>query len=465
MFEKLKTNSFIKRIGLYFVGNLSSRLLSVLLVPIYAYFVTADNLGEYDYIGALASIISPIIYFAIWEAVLRFCMMARSSSERNVILSNIITFSTFISVISFVCIFFIYCFHGGSNVLWYTMLMVIVQGLVSVWQYSARSLGHNKQYVIAGVTSSAAIIIIDIVFSLIARLDYKMLCISYLSSQIISIIILEYKTRLIPKIKIKLLDYKLLRKFFAFTIPLVINNVSLYFYNSGSKIIIKQYIGSYENGLYSFASKFSLIISLFSTVLSMAVVEESYTYKTISEYKDKMGKILNFISKGYFCLILLALPSIYILYTIAFVKTEYYQSSDYIFLLLLSALFSSLSNTIGSAFLVTNKTKYISITTISGAAFSLLVSILFVERIGIYSVLIGNALGTMIMMVERFFYAKKSTGLSMNWKLNILISLICFLEYIMLILFKNLGIQLLIFVLAIFCDLIFYKRELKKYIK
>lgn len=465
MFKKLQSNTFIKRIGLYFAGNLSSRLLSVLLVPIYAYYVTANNLGEYDYILAMVSIISPMIYLVIWEGILRFCMMAKNLEETNIILSNIVFFSIVISILSSIFAFFIYFYFQKTDIVLYIVFMVIVQGIVSIWQYSARALGFNKQYVFSGIMGSISVVFADIFFAFFSTLDYRMLCFSYLISQIISILILEYKMKLLQKIKLQNVDLLLFRKILMFTLPLVINNVSLYLYNSGSKIIIKKYIGAYENGLYSFASKFSFIISLFSSVLALAIVEESYTYNSITEYKDKMGKIINFISKGYFSLILFALPSIYILYSIAFVNTEYYESSDYIFLLLLGALFSSLSNTIGSAFLVTDKTKYISITTISGVVFALLMSLLLVNKIGIYGVLTGNTLGTFIMMIERVFYAKKSTGLSINWKINIIIATICCLQSIGLVLVEDLSSQVIFLGVAIIFIAFFYKKELLYYIK
>ena len=132
------------------------------------------------------------------------------------------------------------------------------------------------------------------------------------------------------------------------------------------RIIIKNMIGIMENGLYAFASKFSLIISLISMVVSMAVIEEAYSYNTIEEYKNKMSSLISIISKAYFGIIALAIPALYILYSIAFRQTGYYASVDYIFLLLQGALFTALSNNFGSAFQVTDNTKYIFLTTLAG---------------------------------------------------------------------------------------------------
>ena len=76
-----KIPSFLKKIGLYFVGTFSTRLLSVLLVPIYAYFVSSVDLGEYDYIYAIVNILYPIAFLCIWESILKYGMQRQEDFE------------------------------------------------------------------------------------------------------------------------------------------------------------------------------------------------------------------------------------------------------------------------------------------------------------------------------------------------------------------------------------------------
>lgn len=44
-------NRFLKKTSIYFIGTLSTKMISVLLVPIYAYFVAVNELSEYDSLG------------------------------------------------------------------------------------------------------------------------------------------------------------------------------------------------------------------------------------------------------------------------------------------------------------------------------------------------------------------------------------------------------------------------------
>lgn len=437
-------NGILKKMSIYFIGNLSTKLLSVLLVPIYAYFVSVAELGEYDYITAVSSVVSPIVYCVIWEAILRYCINNCNTNERDKVISTSIVFAVCMTFVSAVLFLVIFLLGGHSLSLLFILFFSITQGFVSIWQFAARSFGENKWYVISSIIGAATIIGIELLFVVFGRLNCTALCVANLISQILIVVVLEHRINILKKVKIREVDFRLLRKILLFTIPLVINNVSLYLYNSGSKMIIKNYIGAYENGLYSFASKFSMLISLFSTVVSMAVIEEAYSFNSLEEYKTKMSLLITKISKGYLSLVIVALPAIYILYSIAFNKTEYYPSVDYIFLLLAGALFTALSNNFGSAFQVTDNTKYISITTIIGAVCAIAFSLSSVSKIGIVGVLLGGAIGPFVMMMSRAIYAKKTTGLLVSWKLLLGLLIFSVIEYFLLMRMNTLSIYLII---------------------
>lgn len=456
---------FLKKASIYFVGTLSTKILSILLVPIYAYYVSAEALGEYDYVLTIANVIMPIAFLSVWEAILRYCMKENGGADKKGIISSSLAFSfAVILALSLICAL-VGIFYPNKKLLICLYLFVILQGITNVWQYSARSLGESKQFVISGVASSAVLIISNVVNLVVLKLEYTGLVLSFILSHLVTVLILEYKIKLIGKFKASEVSFVIIRRMLAFSVPLVVNAVSLWFYSGASRVIIKNFIGSYENGLYSFASKFSLVITLFSTVISMAVIEEAYSYKTLDEYSQKLSYLIGTVSKAYFSLVLLAVPAINILYTIAFKKTEYYKSADYVFLLLLAALFTALSNNYGSAFHVTDNTKYITFTTLLGAAVSVIISLSLVGAIGIYGILLGGAIGPFVMMLSRAVYAKKATGLSVSWRKNILFLIIGSAISLSLAKFKNIIFQFIVFALILSVLLFEYRNEIKAFYK
>lgn len=452
---------FLKKASTYFVGTLSSKILSVLLVPIYAYYVSAEALGEYDYVLTISNIVMPIAFLSVWEAILRYCMKESNPENKRIIISSSIGFSVAVTVILTLLCFAINCFYSDKKFILCLYIFVIIQGITYIWQYSARSLGESKQFVISGIASSAVLIVSNIVNLAVLRLEYKGLMLSFALSHLITILVLEYKIKLISNFRISAVSPKIIKKLLKFSVPLVVNAISLWLYSGSSRIIIRNYIGSYENGLYSFASKFSLVITLFSTVISMAVIEEAYSYKTLEEYSVKLSRLIEQVSKAYFSLIMLAVPAINLLYTVAFKKTDYYKSADYIFLLLLTALFTALANNYGSAFQVTDKTKYITFTTLLGAVSAVMISLLLVRWIGIYGILIGGTVGPFLMMLSRAVYAKKATGLNVNWGKNIIFAVIAGIISLSLTQIKNILFQSGILIIILLYLMLEYKNEIE----
>ena len=272
-------NGFLKKTSIYFIGTLSTKMISILLVPIYAYFVAVNELSEYDYLVTIASTISPVVFASIWEAVLKYGI--KSKLDRTALFSTVLSFGFLMTLLTLTFVPVISLVKGYSEGILFTVLFVIVQGITMIWQYSARALQESKRYVIASVVGSVTLIVIDLVLVVLGKLDFYGLSISYLISQTVIAFVLETKIKLIGLFSPAKISKSILKKLLFFSLPLVVNNVSLWLYSSGSRIIIKNMIGVMENGLYAFASKFSLIISLISMVVSMAVIEEAYSYNTI----------------------------------------------------------------------------------------------------------------------------------------------------------------------------------------
>lgn len=451
-------NGFLKKTSIYFIGTLSTKMISVMLVPIYAYFVAVNDLSDYDYFATIASTLSPIVFAAIWEAILKFGI--KNKKDQQSIFSTTVAFTVGISLICIITYPLVALCIGKSMGVFCVLLFIVAQGVALIWQFSARALQENHRYVIASIVGSCVLIITDIVLIIFRKLDFWGLSISYILSQFSIAIVIETKIHLLRQFKLSCVSKMTLNQMLSFSLPLVVNNVSLWLYSSGSRVIIKNYIGVTENGLYAFASKFSIIISLISMVISMAVMEEAYSYKTIEDYKNKMSSLISIISKAYFGIIALAIPALYILYSIAFRQTGYYESVNYIFLLLLGALFTALSNNFGSAFHVTDNTRYIFLTTVVGAGVALGLSLALNKSFSVYGVLIGNAVGQFIMMLLRVIYANRKTGLSINWFSNIRIFGIGCIEYAVLLAFDNVAIQIITFILSMIYLSFEYKREL-----
>ncbi len=56
-----KENRLVKNVILYTIGNLGSKVLVMLIVPIYTHYMNPAEIGYYDLIVTLAGLICPVI--------------------------------------------------------------------------------------------------------------------------------------------------------------------------------------------------------------------------------------------------------------------------------------------------------------------------------------------------------------------------------------------------------------------
>ena len=67
-----RSKKFIKAIGLYAIGNLGSKLITFLMVPLYTYFVNPADYGLYDLSLTLIFFAIPFMTLQLRDGAFRF---------------------------------------------------------------------------------------------------------------------------------------------------------------------------------------------------------------------------------------------------------------------------------------------------------------------------------------------------------------------------------------------------------
>ena len=130
----MQKDRILKKTGMHFIGNLSTKVLSAVIVFLYAFYVGANDFGEYEYVQTLVNIIVPVFFFSIWDAILKFML----SQEKEESKRKITTTCTVFSLISSACIFVII---GGYYLVVntqekysiYILLIYILNGIIQFY--------------------------------------------------------------------------------------------------------------------------------------------------------------------------------------------------------------------------------------------------------------------------------------------------------------------------------------------
>lgn len=407
-------NSLTKKTGIYFVGNMASKFLTALIVPIYALYVDAESLGNYDLLLTISSILSPLAFCAMWEGILKFTLVASNDQKKSYISTALRLSIPVALVVSAAQVVVCGAVGWEWNLSLALALMVLMSGISTSWQYCTRALGKSHDYVVSGVLGSAISFTLIIVFVCLLHGQLFGLILSYLFGQLFIVLYLEYKISVLSSVVHDEFDKVIARRLLKYCFPCVFNLLSIHLLTGIGRIAISYNLGASANGQYAFAMKFASLITAAGSIFSMAVIEEGI----IREKKGRLGhffsQLMNSLSSLVVSLAILSIPAILVFY-IFIGDTAYWESFKLIPVLIAYAVFSVLSTVFGSTFMSLGRTSWNMWTTFFGLILCAPVSVILVRQIGILGAGMGLALGSFCMMISRAFISMQMVGYRIKW--------------------------------------------------
>lgn len=428
-YTKLFKNSII-----FAIGNLGSKLVSILLVPLYTYYLSTGEYGTVDLIITTTNMLVPVVSLSMADAALRFAMdksYSHKSTFTNAILIALIGFA--ISLLLYP-IFSYFNVFGEYLLLFYTYLLFNILSIVMA-QY-LRGIGKTKQFALNGIILTLATGILNILFIVNFNMGVFGYLISLILANLISIIFLAGNIKVHKKFDIKFADQGIQKTLIKYSFPLIPTSLMWSAINSSSRYIILFFLGVSANGLFAVASKIPLVINIASQIFSQAwqisAIEESESTDNAKLYEN----VFRFLSTGLFFTCLLILIILKPLFASIF-SEDYYLAWTVSPFLLLGATFSSFSNFLGAAYIAKKQTVGVFKTSIFGGMLSLVINLILIPIIGLSGAGISSMFSFMLMFYLRFKDTQKFNEMKINWKIFNL-SILCVFSSIA-ILFLNLD--------------------------
>jgi len=406
MSENINTANKRLAIGtiVYMIGNVSSKILQMLILPIITKALSTGEYGTYDLIITTISLISPIVTCQLIEGMFRF-LFDCSEEEKSKTISSVSAFIIAGSVLLgfAVCLTHSFLTNYGNPLLIYLNFLAYV--FLNYTQKLARCQSKNKQFAVSGVVNTIVILGLQALFLLVfnSGLNGMILatCISHFTAGLYLCFYLKVKNHL----SISFVDVKTLKRLLRYSLPLVPNSIGWWVVASSDRYIISGFIGFAANGIYAIAGKFSQILTLITNVFQLAW-QESAIIENDTEGRDKFysytfNTYMKLLMGGYLAI----LPFIRIIFP---VLTEESFHSGYLYnpILLIGAIFAAFSQFYGSAYLVFKKTGGAFTTTVVAAIINLAIGIGFVKMIGLYAPALGTAIAFLVQWLLRVHQMK-----------------------------------------------------------
>lgn len=229
-YKKLFSNSIV-----FSVGNLGSKMITFLMVPLYTRFLTTSQYGNSDVISTIVSLLTPILTLSIIEAVFRFAL--DDESDNGQVLTN----GFFISLSSFIVFLFVLPFIRNINYGIYIVLLTYASALESTLQQFARGIGKSTLYAATGIVMTIATVLSNLLLIVVMGWQLQGYLASIVVAQFAGMIFLVWRLKAWRYISIKNINLDLAKRMLVYSIPLIPNMVSWWLSNSAIRYLFLLY--------------------------------------------------------------------------------------------------------------------------------------------------------------------------------------------------------------------------------
>ena len=413
MSERLFKTSII-----YFIGQVFTKLISFILLPLYTNYVAVSDFGYYDLAISILGVVVPVVFLEIWTGTLRFSLEKEDDEGKRKVVNNSIIIAGGCAAIYFLLYFVAFIvlrFEQSIYIFLYSVFWVFQLMYLSI----ARAYGQNALYASSGVISVAVNTFVSIIAVFLLDGDVAALYIGMCASFAVQAVIIDRKTKIVKNFKVSDFDKALCRELIRFSFPLSFNSIINWLLEGCNKLIITGVLGSAANGIYAIGNRLSNVLNLLVSVFILSWQESIFRISNQDEKNRVYNSCINSFTKVVGGCLVLLLPVMKIMFPFL-IGTEYREVYGLIPFLLLAIYMNALCSVVSPLFAAEKQTKYSFYTKIVMAATNLIVILSTIGKIGLYSSPIALILANFVGLIVQLLFAKKFVVIKMK-KSNIIV--------------------------------------------
>ena len=412
------------------IGSFSSKILVILLIPIYTNALSKAEGGITDVLTQIANWAIPIASVTIAEAVIRFGLDKAYDKKAVFTIGNVVCLG---GLGAFGVLMFIFTIAGvAKNYLGtYGMILylyIFMSSMKTLYSTYVRALERVKLFAVNGIITTLFTLLFNVLFYMVFPKDYAFFGIggvfaspvakyllAVLLSDFISIIFLIFTAKLWKHFDRASWNRDLLRTMLQYSVPLIPAQLLWLITNSSDTFMTTYIMGENYNGVLSAAYKIPNIVAtvylMFGQAWNMSAITENDS-KDRDQFYEKVfdfNQSLIYILAGGCLLVIQPLTNILI-------GAEFHDSIRYSPILIYSTVFSCFTTFMGSIYIATKKSKRSLFTSFISGAVNVGVNLLLIPRIGLYGPAISTVVAYLAVFVARVFDSRKLIPFRIDWR-------------------------------------------------
>lgn len=412
------------------IGSFSSKILVVLLIPIYTNALSKAEGGIADVLTQIANWAIPIASVTIAEAVIRFGLDKAYDKKAVFTIGNVVCLS---GLALFGVLMFVFTIAGVAKnylgtygIILY--LYIFMSSMKTLYSTYVRALEKVKLFAVNGIITTFFTLLFNVLFYMVFPKNYAFFGIggvfaspvakyllAVLLSDFISIIFLIFTAKLWKHFDRASWNRDLLRTMLQYSVPLIPAQLLWLITNSSDTFMTTYIMGENYNGVLSAAYKIPNIVAtvylMFGQAWNMSAITENDS-KDRDHFYEKVfdfNQSLIYILAGGCLLVIQPLTNVLI-------GKEFHDSIRYSPILIYSTVFSCFTTFMGSIYIATKKSKRSLFTSFISGAVNVGINLLLIPRIGLYGPAISTVIAYLAVFAARVYDSRKLIPFKIDWK-------------------------------------------------
>ena len=408
-YKKLFSNTII-----FAIGSFGSKLLVLILVPLYTAALLPEQYGTVDLVAQTANILLPIFTLSVSEAALRFGLDAKSPERRKTIYTTclgVVICGLGIMAAIFPLLSRLEYLDGFSTILYIYVWTAALKQLNATY---TRSLEKVKLFAVDGILTTLMMILFNILFLLKFKWGMTGYLLAIILSDFCSSVFLFIAAGLWRHVDPRRFQLSALKEMLRYCAPLVPTTLLWLITSISDRFIIVMYHGEAMNGINTVAYKIPTIITtiftMFSQAWNMSAIQENGSEGREGFYTTVFSLNQSFMYVMAAGILMINRPLTYI-----WVNPAYHEAMLYSPILTMATIFTCFNVFLGSVYIAEKKTKRSFMTSLAAGIINIILNFLLIPRFGIY----GAAGATFAAYFLVFFFRLFDTSRIIRFKFSL----------------------------------------------
>lgn len=433
-YKKLASNTII-----FAIGTFSSKALSFLLMPFVTRMMGTGDYGAADLVQQTVNVLIPIVTLQVNSAALRFSL-DKAKDKADVFTVGVRT--TFIGFLTFLLFAYplsfikINDFKLGEYML-LIIAFVLISGFRQLCQQFVRGSGYVKLFAIDGIIATATTLLFTMLFLGVFKWGVTGYIAAIIASDACSIIFFIITAKLHRYIKPRLLEKGIAGQMLKYCVPLIPTVILWWIINVSDRYMVTYFVGQSANGLYTAASKIPNFVILFSQIFidawQLSAVDGQENKR---ERRRFFSKVFRVYSGGVFA-VASALILACQLITKILVAPSYYESWQYVPILIIATTYSCIVNFLASVYMAEKKSLMALLTASSGAVTNIALNFLFIPKIGTNGAAIATVCAFLVVFITRGANTRKYIKINFQLPLMVIETIILITQSALMLWLKS----------------------------